>query len=310
MITLTAMTACWMRMDCDEKSDDTMFSSSEPKHASGAKEHHDELDRWQFRLLHKGEKHGHHLYHNSLPILHRSPGWMLWGVLRMGRWRWRGARRRGCPPWTACGSQWRTPQHLTCSPSLTLRGCTCLETPGTFDLPIVIFVGISWCFIFSDSGRTKIQPSWWWGSCSTGGTTTRYQPTLTLKQFNSHLVQLFLWEKALKMIVLKLVLEIFLRTTKLREHLSKTKRPSEKSAMMTVEEDQSVRQTVKTFPQQLAFHLRQLEAELARKPESIFSELHFSWYLLPWSSLNSGRIFAFNQCNNLGEQFLVHFDPN
>ena len=40
------------------KSDDSTSSSSssEPKHAPGAEEHNDELDWWQFRLLHKGEK--------------------------------------------------------------------------------------------------------------------------------------------------------------------------------------------------------------------------------------------------------------
>lgn len=37
------------------KSNDST-SSSEPKHASGAEEHNDELDWWQFCLLHKGEK--------------------------------------------------------------------------------------------------------------------------------------------------------------------------------------------------------------------------------------------------------------
>ena len=35
------------------KSNDST-SSSEPKHASGAEEHNDELDRWQFRLLDQG----------------------------------------------------------------------------------------------------------------------------------------------------------------------------------------------------------------------------------------------------------------
>ena len=65
---------------------------------------------------------------------------MQWGALRMGPWRWRGARRRECRPWTACGSPWRTPQPPTCWPSLTLRGCTCLEIPGIFDKRISIIV--------------------------------------------------------------------------------------------------------------------------------------------------------------------------
>ena len=56
------------------KSDDSTSSSSssEPKHAPGAEEHNDELDWWQFRLLHKGEK--QLPYHHNAELFFFGPG--------------------------------------------------------------------------------------------------------------------------------------------------------------------------------------------------------------------------------------------
>ena len=57
-----------------------------------------------------------------------------------------------------------------------------------FLINIVKFLAIFRCLILSDLGRTKIQPSWWWGSFSTGGTTTRYRSKTITK--HNHLVQM------------------------------------------------------------------------------------------------------------------------